>query len=125
MELPSLRIAIDERLGDVESLEVRVNLLEKLDEIRSQAYLNTVATQKWRISYYDSKMIPKNIGPTDLVLFYDSRFQKFPGKFGLHWLGPYKVHIIYSNGSLDLKDFSGNILPTRLNGNRLKVYRGN
>ena len=68
-------------------------------------------------------MKDKKIGPTDLVLLYDSRFQKFPGKFRLHWLGPYKVRVIYENGSFDLEDSEGNVLPTRLNGNRLKVYR--
>lgn len=118
LELPSLRIAINERLGDVELLEARINILEKLDETWSQAYLNTVAIQKWRKSYYDSKLKDKKISPTDLVLLYDSRFQKFPGKFWLHWLGPYKVKIIYENGSFDLEDFEGNVLPTRL-----KVYR--
>jgi transposase InsO family protein len=125
LELPSLRIAINERLGDAESLEARINMLEKLDETRSQAYLNTAAIQKWRKSYYDSKMKEKKIGPTDLVLLYDSRFQKFPGKFRLHWLGPYKVRVIHANGSFELEDFAGNVLPTRLNGNRLKVYRSN
>ena len=86
LELLSLRIAINERLGEVELLEARINMLKKLDETRSQAYLNTAAFQKWCKSYYDSKMKDKNIGPTDLVLLYDSKFQKFPGKFRLHWL---------------------------------------
>ena len=98
-------------------------MLEKLDETRTQAYLNTAAIQKWRKSYYDSKMTDKKITLSDLVLLYDNRFQKFPGKFRLHWLGPYKVRVIHANGSFDLEDFAGNVLPTRLNGNRLKLYR--
>ena len=68
-------------------------------------------------------MKDKKIGPTNLVLLYDIRFQKFPGKFRLHWLGPYKVRVIHVNSSFELENFAGNILPTRLNGNRLKVYR--
>ena len=122
LELPSLRIAINERLGLIESLEARINMLEKLDETRSQAYLNTAAIQKWRKSYYDSKMKDKKITPTDFVLLYDNRFQKFPKKFRLHWLGPYKVRVMHANGSFDLEDFAGNVLPTQINGNRLKVY---
>jgi hypothetical protein len=117
LELTLLRIVINERLGDTESLEARINMLEKLDETPSQAYLNTAAIQKWRKSYYDSKMKDKKIGPTYLVLLYDSRFHKFPGKFRLHWLGPYKVRVIHANGSFELEDFAGNVLPTRLNGN--------
>lgn len=44
-------------------------------------------------------------------MLYD-RFQKFPGKFRLHWLGPYKVRAIHANGSFDLEDFTNNVLPT-------------
>ena len=60
---------------------------------------------------------------TDLVLLYDNGFQKNSRKFRLHWIGPYKIRVIHANGSFDLEDFEGNILPTRLNGNHLKIYR--
>ena len=56
LELPLSRIAINERFGEVDSLEARINMLEKLDEISSQAYLNTTAILKWHKSYYDSEM---------------------------------------------------------------------
>jgi hypothetical protein len=58
----------------------------------------------------------------NLVLLYDSRFMKFPGKLQIHWLGPYEVVDVNPNGSLQLKDFDGKILPTRINGYRLKPY---
>ena len=67
-------------------------------------------------------MKPKILIADDLVLLYDSRFQKFPGKFKLHWIGPYKVKIAHDNGSLELVDFEGISLPTRINGYRLKKY---
>ena len=44
----------------------------------------------------------------DLVLLYDSRFQKFPDKFKLHWMGPYQVQIAHGNGSFALVDFCRN-----------------
>jgi len=56
-------------------------MLNKLDETRRQAYLNMLIIQKRRKSYYDPKLKPKDLHPNDLVLLYDSRFQKFPGKF--------------------------------------------
>jgi hypothetical protein len=80
------------------------------------------AVQKWRKTYYDSKMKSKILTADDLVLLYDSRFQKFPGKFKLHWMGPYKVKIAHDNGSFELIDFEGTALPTRINGYRLKKY---
>jgi hypothetical protein len=125
LELPSLRIALEERLDDSESLNERIAMLEKLDELRGQAYLNTAAIQKWRKTYYDSKLKNKIISENDLVLLYDSRFQKFPGKFKIRWQGPYKVVKAYDNGSCDLEDFQGRPLATRINGNRLKVYHTN
>jgi hypothetical protein len=122
MELPTLRIAIVERLGDEESLVQRYVMLEKLDEIRAQAYLNMLAMQKQRKTYYDSKLEPKVLKPNDLVLLYDSRFQKFPGKFKMRWFGPYRVLKSYPNGSIELQDFAGIVHSTRYNGYRLKKY---
>ena len=122
LEVPSLRIALEERLGDEASLRERYDMLEKLDETRAQAHLNMIAIQKHRKTYYDSKLAPKNIQPNDLVLLYDSRFQKFPGKFKMRWFGPYRVLKAYPNGSVELQDFAGTIHSTRYNGYRLKPY---
>ena len=122
VELPSLRVAISERLDDQASLRERLDTLERLDEIRSQAFMNMEAIQKQRKSYYDSKLQPKVLKENDLVLLYDSRFQKFPGKFKMRWFGPYKILKAYSNGSMELMDFAGNIHATRYNGYRLKKY---
>ena len=120
LELPSLRIALEERLDEPQSLEVRITMLENLDKIRGQAYINTVAIQKWCKTYYDSKT--KVIKDADLVLLYDSQFQKFMGKFKICWQGPYKVVKACNSGSFDLEDFQSNPLPIRINGNRLKIY---
>jgi hypothetical protein len=81
LDIPSLRIAIDHHMSDLNSLCHRYAMLEKLNETRAEAYLNTVAMQNRRKSFYDSKLSPKTLNPNDLVLLYDSRFQKFLGKF--------------------------------------------
>ena len=122
LEVQSLRIALDERMGDDDSLKHRLIMLEKLDETRAQAYLNMEAIQKHRKSYYDSKLVPKKLEPNDLVLLYDSRFQKFPGKFKMRWFGPYRILRSFPNGSVELQDFAGKIHLTRYNGYRLKPY---
>ena len=67
-------------------------------------------------------MKSKTLTADDLVLLYDSRFQKFPGKFKLHWMRPYQVKIAHDNGSFDLVDFEGKSLLTRINGYCLKKY---
>ena len=122
LEIPSLRIAIDHRMSDLNSLSHRCAMLEKLNETRAEAYLNLVAIQNRRKSFYDSKLSPKTLNTNDLVLLYDSRFQKFPGKFKMRWFGPYRILKSYDNGSVELQDFEGKIHTTRYNGNRLKIY---
>ena len=58
------------------------------------------AMQNWPKTYYNSKMKSKIINVDDIVLLYDNQFQKFPSKFKLHWMGPYKVKIAHQNGSI-------------------------
>ena len=104
LEVQSLRIDLDERMGDDDSLKHRLVLLEKLDETRAQAHLNMEAIQKHRKNYYDSKFPSKKLEPNDLVLLYDSRFQKFPEKFKMQWFGPYRILRSFPNGSVELQD---------------------
>ena len=40
-------------------------------------------------AWHDRHINHKTIKVGDLVLLYDSKFAKFPGKFCMHWLGPY------------------------------------
>ena len=55
LELPSLRIAIDKRLGEEVFLQERIALLKILDEVKNQAYLNMATIQKWHNTYYDKR----------------------------------------------------------------------
>jgi hypothetical protein len=40
----------------------------------------------------------------------------------MHWLGPYKVHIVIDGGVVHLKDLGGTKLRGMINGSRLKLY---
>ncbi len=122
LEVQSLRIALDERLGDDDSLHYRLTELEKLDEIRASALLTMEAIQRRRKSYYDSKLRPKLFLPNNLVLMYDSRFYNFPGKFQIRWHGPYRVVDGFANGSVQLEVFMGTQFTSRINGNRLRLF---
>ena len=124
LEKESLRTAVEERMGETESLQARLQDLLKLDEVRSAALLRTEAIQKRRKSYYDGKFRPKTFNVNDWVLLYDSRYMKFPGKFQFRWHGLYQVKEVFSNGSVQLVDARGNFFVTRINGNRLKRYYG-
>ena len=41
-----------------------------------------------------------NFKVNDLVLLYDSKFDKFLGKFRIHYLGPYVVKEIIDGGAV-------------------------
>ena len=57
------------------------------------------------------------------MLLYDNKFMKFPGKFKTHWKGPYIVQKFIDGGAVQLVKLNGEILPSMVNGSRLKKYR--
>jgi hypothetical protein len=42
-----------------------------------------------------------------LVLLYENKFLQHPGKFRMHWLGPYEVNTVTYGGYVQLKDLGG------------------
>ena len=60
----------------------------------------------------------------DLVLLYDSKFDKFPGKLRMHSLGPYAIKEITDGGLVQLVKLNGTLFLGKVNGSRLKPYTG-
>ena len=60
----------------------------------------------------------------DLVPLYDSKFEKFPGKFRMYWLGPYVVKEVIDGGMVQLVKLNGEPFPSKVNGSPLKPYMG-
>ena len=58
-----------------------------------------------------------------MVLLYDMKFTKHPGKLQMHWLGPYMIDTITNGGVVQLQQLYGTFLPKLANGSRLKPYR--
>ena len=56
------------------------------------------------------------------MLLYDSKFMKFLGKFKTHWKGQYIVQRVTNGGAIQLAKLNGEILPSMVNGSRLKKY---
>lgn len=73
------------------------------------------AWHDWHIKLHTFKV-------NDLVLLYDIKFAKFPGKFWMHWLGSYVVKEITDGGAVQLTKLNGERFPGRVNGSRLKPY---
>ena len=51
-------------------------------------------------AWHDRHIKLRTFKVNDLVLLYDSKFEKFPGKFRMHWLGPYVVKEVTDGGSV-------------------------
>ena len=60
-----------------------------------------------------------------LVLIYDNKYFKHPGKLKIHWLGPYVVKEITNGGPVKLEKLDGMEVRGIINGIRLKLYFDN
>ena len=65
----------------------------------------------------------KHFQQGDLVLLYDNKFMKHPGKLQMHWLVPYLINSITPRGGFQLQQLDGAMIPNLVNGSRLKPYR--
>lgn len=77
--VPSLRIAIENKLGDMESCRERRYNLNKLDERRLQAQWATKTSQCRHKVWHDKHLKLNKFQPGQLVLKYNKRNKIKPG----------------------------------------------
>ena len=123
MEIETFRVMTTRNVERSDGLTERWGALDTLEEARGDALNRTKEVQSKRKEDFDRK-IPANHGIAEgcLVLLYDNRHKEFPGKLHIRWLGPYHVVQVFSNGTLQLADLGGQLLETRVNGSRVKLY---
>ena len=95
--------------------------LNKLEEIRNDAYLNLKITKERSKKWHDQMITSKNFSKGDQVLVYDSKLHLFPGKLKSRWTGPFMVQQAHPNGSLDLLNPNDNRV-IKVNGQIVKPY---
>jgi hypothetical protein len=61
----------------------------------------------------------------DLAMVYESKFIKHPGKFRMHWLGPYEITYDTEGGVAQLRTLNEEWKEGLVNGSRLKLYYDN
>ncbi|KAL3684965.1 hypothetical protein R1sor_002987 [Riccia sorocarpa] len=124
MDIPTLRVHIQERLKVEDSLQEQRLVLTRLEEERVRVKEEAEILQKKRNERYDRhlKKSCQNISKGDLALLFDSRKQHFPGKLDLNWGGPYSVVEVFDNGSIQLAEMTGELLPTTTNASRVRRY---
>jgi hypothetical protein len=76
-------------------------------------------------AYHDRHIKNKAFKQGDLVLIYDSKFIRHPGKFRTHCLGPYEITYVKEGGYTQLKTLNGEWKEGLVNGRWLKLYYDN
>ncbi|GJT35582.1 reverse transcriptase domain-containing protein [Tanacetum coccineum] len=96
--------------------------LNELNELRDQAYKNSLIYKEKTKRIHDSKIknCVFNIG--DQVLLFNSLLNIFLGKLKSHWSGPFTISQVYPYGTVKLSQTDG--LNFKVNGHRLKHYFG-
>nr|GEW45994.1 reverse transcriptase domain-containing protein [Tanacetum cinerariifolium] len=103
--------------GDHQKLQ-----LNELNELRDQAYENSLIYKKKTKKIHDSKIKDRVFNVGNRVLLFNSRLKIFSGKLKTRWTGPFTVAQVFPYGTVELSQTDG---PNfKVNGHRLKHYFG-
>ena len=123
--VPSLRIANFKDMEDHDIMKERMAQLISLEEDRFIEGFHQHVQKAREEAWHERHIKKKKFLVGYLILLYDSKFVKFPGKFKMHWLGPYIIKHIIDVGTIQLVKLNGELIEERINGSMLKLYRDN
>nr|GEX39274.1 hypothetical protein [Tanacetum cinerariifolium] len=96
--------------------------LNKLNELRDQAYENSLIYKEKTKRLHDSKIKDHVFHIGDRVLLFNSRLKIFSGKLKTRWSGPFTIYHVFPYDTVELSQTDG---PNfKVNGHRLKHYFG-
>ncbi|GJW23357.1 reverse transcriptase domain-containing protein [Tanacetum coccineum] len=96
--------------------------LNELNELRDEAYENSLIYKEKTKRIHDSKIKNRVFNIGDRVLLFNSRLKIFSGKLKTRWSGPFTVTQVFPYGTIELSQNSG---PNfKVNGHRIKHYFG-
>ncbi|GJX91915.1 reverse transcriptase domain-containing protein [Tanacetum coccineum] len=96
--------------------------LNELNELRDQAYENSLIYKEKTKKIHDSKIKNRVFNVGDRVLLFNSRLKIFSGKLKTRWTRPFTVAQVFPYGTVELSQTDG---PNfKVNGHRLKHYFG-
>nr|GEZ90929.1 reverse transcriptase domain-containing protein [Tanacetum cinerariifolium] len=94
--------------------------LNELNELRSQAYENSLIYKEWIKKLHDDKIKNRIFNVGDQVLLFNFRLKIFSGKLKSRWSGPFTISEIYPYGTTNL--IYPDVCNFKLNCHRLKHY---
>nr|GEX24287.1 reverse transcriptase domain-containing protein [Tanacetum cinerariifolium] len=96
--------------------------LNELNELRDQAYKNSLIYKERTKKLHDSKIKNRIFNVGDRVLLFNSRLKIFSGKLKTRWSGPFTITKVFPYGTVELSQPDG---PNfKVNGHRVKYYFG-
>nr|GEZ53704.1 reverse transcriptase domain-containing protein [Tanacetum cinerariifolium] len=99
----------------------KVQIIE-LNELRDQAYENSLIYKEKSKRLHDSKIKNRVFNIGDRVLLFNSRLNIFSSKLKSRWSGPFTISHVFPYGTVELTQPDG---PNfKVNGHRLKHYFG-
>nr|GFA44557.1 hypothetical protein [Tanacetum cinerariifolium] len=96
--------------------------LNELNELRDQAYENSLIYKEWTKKLHDDKIKNRIFNVGDQVLLFNSRLKIFSGKLKSRWSGQFTIAEIYPYGTAKLIHPDG--CNFKVNCHRLKHYHG-
>ncbi|XP_058768438.1 uncharacterized protein LOC131642179 [Vicia villosa] len=110
----------DPKLSYTAAGERRLLDINKLEEIRLDAYENAKIYKERTNKWHDKRIFRKEFNVGDVVLLFNSRLKLFPGKLRSRWSGPFEVTKVFPSGVVEIKGKSSDNFI--VNGQRLKHY---
>nr|GEW55968.1 reverse transcriptase domain-containing protein [Tanacetum cinerariifolium] len=102
-------------MGDHRKLQ-----LNELNELRDQAYENSLIYKEKTKKLHDSKIKNRIFNVGDRVLLFNSRIKIFSGKLKPRWPGPFTITKVFPYRIVELSQLEG---PNfKVNGHRVKHY---
>ncbi|GJS56511.1 reverse transcriptase domain-containing protein [Tanacetum coccineum] len=96
--------------------------LNELNELRDQAYENSLIYKERTKKLHDSEIKNRIFNVGDQVLLFNSRLKIFSGKLKTRWSGPFTITKVFPYGTIELSQPDG---PNfKVNGHRVKHYFG-
>nr|GEV99577.1 reverse transcriptase domain-containing protein [Tanacetum cinerariifolium] len=103
--------------GDYRKLQ-----LNEFNELRDQAYENSLIYKEKTKKLYDSKIKNRIFNVGDRVLLFNSRLKIFSRKLKTCWSGPFTITKVFPYETVELSQPEG--LNFKVNGHRVKHYFG-
>nr|GEX25513.1 reverse transcriptase domain-containing protein [Tanacetum cinerariifolium] len=96
--------------------------LNELNELRDQAYTNSLIYKEKTKKIHDSKIKNRVFNVGDRVLLFNSHLKIFSGKLKTRWTGPFTMAHVFPYRTIELSQADG---PNfKVNGHKLKHYFG-